>query len=83
MTNRIPTASLTNLKPAAELTFGKSPDELTVITGKNILEILGGLPEKDRHCAFLAAETLQEALDYYMRRQRSKEEIRGSGEVEV
>jgi hypothetical protein len=31
-----------------------------------ILEKLGRLPEEDRHCAFLAAETLQEALNQYM-----------------
>ena len=42
-------------------------------TGEMILDILGGLPEEDRHCAFLAAETLQEALDDYMRKQRWKD----------
>jgi nitrogen fixation NifU-like protein len=34
--------------------------------------VLGGLPEEDRHCALLAAETLQDALDDYMRKQRRK-----------
>lgn len=38
----------------------------------HILEILGGLPEEDRHCAFLAAETLQAALDDYMRKELKK-----------
>lgn len=55
---------------AAELALGKGPDEVAEITGETILEILGGLPEQDRHCAFLAAETLQEALADYMRKQR-------------
>jgi nitrogen fixation NifU-like protein len=55
---------------AAELAHGKSPEELTEITGEMILDVLGGLPNKDCHCAFLAAETLQEALDDYMRKQR-------------
>jgi nitrogen fixation NifU-like protein len=55
---------------AAELAHGKGPDELAGITGETMLDILGGLPAEDHHCAFLAAETLQEALDDYMRKQR-------------
>lgn len=57
---------------AAELALGKKPDELVEISGETILEALGGLPEQDRHCALLAAETLQDALDDYMRKQRRK-----------
>ncbi len=53
---------------AAELARGRTPDQLTDITGEKILDILGGMPEADRHCAFLAAETLQEALHSYMTR---------------
>jgi hypothetical protein len=30
------------------------------------------LPEEDRHCAFLAADTLQNALDDYMKRETEK-----------
>ncbi|WP_372678608.1 iron-sulfur cluster assembly scaffold protein [Desulfosarcina sp.] len=51
---------------AAEMAIGKNPDELVAITGDAILEKLGRFPEEDRHCAFLAAETLQEALNRYM-----------------
>jgi len=51
---------------AAEMAIGKNPDEILSITGEAILKILGGLPEEDRHCAFLASETLQEALHNYM-----------------
>ena len=57
---------------AAELALGKNPDEVAEISGETILEVLGGLPEEDRHCALLAAETLQDALDDYMRKQPSK-----------
>jgi nitrogen fixation NifU-like protein len=55
---------------AAELARGKTPDEVTEITGEAILNVLGGLPKEDQHCAFLATETLQKALDHYMRKQR-------------
>ena len=51
---------------AAELALGKGPDELVEITGETILKMIGGLPDEDQHCAFLAADTLQQALNSYM-----------------
>ena len=51
---------------AAEMALGKNPDELLEITGEAILDELEKLPKEDEHCAFLAAETLQEALNDYM-----------------
>jgi len=47
---------------AAELALEKTPDEVIDITNETILDILGGLPEEDRHCALLAANTLQAAI---------------------
>jgi nitrogen fixation protein NifU and related proteins len=58
---------------AAEMAIGRTPDELLEVTGEAILETLGGLPEEERHCAFLAAETVQEALNDYM--------VKGTGKV--
>ena len=55
---------------AADMAVGKSPDEIIEVTGEAVIERAGGLPEKDRHCAYLAAETLQAALDAYMKKQR-------------
>ncbi len=57
---------------AAEMAFGKNPDQLLEITGDAILQKLGGLPKEDEHCAFLAAETLQEALNDYMLKHTKK-----------
>jgi nitrogen fixation NifU-like protein len=54
------------------MALGKNPDELTDITGEKILEKLGGLPKEDEHCAFLSAETLQEALHDYMTKQTKR-----------
>jgi len=51
---------------------GKTPDELLDVTGEAILNRLGGLPKEDEHCAHLAGETLQEALNDFMVRQRDK-----------
>ncbi len=51
---------------AAELTLNKDPDEITDITAETVLNKIGRLPEKDMHCATLAARTVQEALSNYM-----------------
>jgi nitrogen fixation NifU-like protein len=54
---------------AAEAALGNDPDEIMDITGEAILKMLGGLPKEEEHCATLAAEALQEALNDYMIRQ--------------
>ena len=51
---------------AAELAPGKTADELVQISGETILNILGNFLEENRHCTFLAADTLQAALNDYM-----------------
>jgi len=48
---------------ACELAVGKTAEDAKNVTGEMILEVLEGLPEDNVHCAFLAAETLKEALD--------------------
>ena len=58
---------------AVELSLGKNPDEIVKITGETILRKIGGLPEEDKHCAFLSADTLQEALNDYRVKQKRKE----------
>ncbi len=57
---------------AAEMALDKLPDELMEISGETILERIGRFPEDDRRRAFLAAETLQEALNRYMMDHRNK-----------
>ncbi|RLB22855.1 MAG: iron-sulfur cluster assembly scaffold protein [Deltaproteobacteria bacterium] len=59
---------------AAEMAIGKTPDELLEITGEAILEKLGGLPKEEEHCAYLAGETMQEALNDYMAKQVKQSE---------
>jgi nitrogen fixation protein NifU and related proteins len=55
---------------AAELALDKGPEEIQKITGKSILERLGGLPREEEPIATLAAETLQAALqDFICKRQ--------------
>jgi nitrogen fixation protein NifU and related proteins len=57
---------------AAELTMGKTPDDLADITGDAILKKIGKFPKEDAHCADLAAETLQAALQEYTIRQTGR-----------
>ena len=53
----------------AETAIGKRPDDIIQITGETILQRIGRFPKEDEHCAFLAAETLQEALQNHMTNQ--------------
>lgn len=51
---------------AAQLTFGKKPEQVADITAEDVQNAVGQLPEEDRHCTTLAAGALQEALNNYM-----------------
>jgi nitrogen fixation NifU-like protein len=48
-----------------ELAKGKRVEEALTIKDKDVLSILGGLPEENIHCALLAANTLKAALEDY------------------
>jgi nitrogen fixation protein NifU and related proteins len=62
--------SLNCVCSAADLAKGRTPDEVLEIDADLIQESMGGLPEDHLHCASLAAETLQAALDDFMRRSK-------------
>lgn len=52
-----------------ELVKGLTLDEAIQIDAERLDQELGGLPPDHKHCAQLAADTLQEAIrDYYQRR---------------
>ena len=57
---------------AAEMALGHDPDEVLEITGDAVLKRVGSLPSADNHCAFLAAETLQEAVHNFMLKQKTR-----------
>ncbi len=50
----------------AQLALGKTPDELYELTGDQVLHTIGKFPKEEVHCATLAVETLQEAVNSYM-----------------
>ena len=49
-----------------ELARGKTIEEALKITSEEVMESLDGLPEEDRHCAELAANTLRMAVYDYI-----------------
>ncbi|MBN1177257.1 MAG: iron-sulfur cluster assembly scaffold protein [Dehalococcoidales bacterium] len=49
-----------------ELAGGKTIREAYKISGNDVLEALGGLPEESKHCAVLAADTLKTAIKDYL-----------------
>ncbi|MFO7840246.1 MAG: iron-sulfur cluster assembly scaffold protein [Desulfosalsimonadaceae bacterium] len=51
---------------AAEMAIGKTPLEAAELRGEHILEVLGGLPEENEHCAYLACASLYAAVEDYM-----------------
>jgi nitrogen fixation NifU-like protein len=57
---------------ATEIALNKTFTEaLATVSGEAILKSLGGLPEGNEHCAFLAAETLRRALADCLYQQRT------------
>ncbi len=58
--------SLNCVCSAADLAKGRTPDEILEVNADLIQRSVGGLPSDHLHCARLAAETLQAALDDYM-----------------
>jgi len=51
---------------AAELAIGKAFDEVLDMTGADVLREIGTFPQSEEHCASLAVQTLQEALNLYL-----------------
>ncbi len=57
---------------ATELAQGKTVIQaLAHVSADEILKVLGGLPEKDEHCAQLAAETMRRALADYIHQKKT------------
>lgn len=51
---------------AAELAIGRGVEQLFDMKGEEVLAYIGTFPESERHCAFLAVETLHEAANSYL-----------------
>jgi nitrogen fixation NifU-like protein len=67
---------------AAELSIGKTPEELLDINAETIINAIGRLPQEVQHCAYLAAATVHSAVDKYMIKQISKDKETSTEEDE-
>jgi nitrogen fixation NifU-like protein len=56
----------------AELAMGKSVEEVLDMTGDDVLRHIGTFPEAEEHCATLAVQTLQEAVNSYLINQANR-----------
>jgi len=65
---------------AAELSVGKSLEELLDMDAQAIIHKIGKLPQEVEHCAFLAAAAVHSAVDNYMRRQIRADKDRAARE---
>ena len=65
-------AAVASSSMATELAKGKTLEEAAMITDREIVEALDGLPEHKLHCSVLGATALKNAVEHYYRTHRKK-----------
>lgn len=67
-------AAIASSSMATELVKGKTIDEALLLTNKQVVEALGGLPQLKLHCSVLAEEALHKAIEDYRNNQKDKKD---------
>lgn len=58
-------AAIASSSIATEMIKGKTLDEALLVTNRDVLEALGGLPPEKIHCSLLAEEGIRAAVEDY------------------
>lgn len=67
------TGAIATSSAVTELAKGKLCEEALELTDDDVVEFLGGLPEKKRHCSLLGSKALEQAIgDYWLYKQLLK-----------
>jgi nitrogen fixation protein NifU and related proteins len=66
-------AAVASSSVATELAKGKTLEEAAMITDREIVEALDGLPEHKLHCSVLGATALKNAIEHYYKSHARKQ----------
>lgn len=59
-------AAIATSSMTTELAKGKAIEDALKLTGDDVIEALGGLPENKKHCSNLGIQTLRNAIEDYI-----------------
>lgn len=62
-------AAIATSSVSTDLIIGKTVEDALKVTNKDVMNVLGGLPDVKVHCSLLAEQAVKEAVsDYYRRK---------------
>lgn len=62
-------AAIATSSVSTDLIIGKTVEDALKVTNKDVMNVLGGLPDVKVHCSLLAEQAIKEAVsDYYRRK---------------